>query len=77
MVITINIVPLIVHFVFNYMKVNLVFICNNLFIGNNLFLSIQQQNGQQNVHYEYVTSGIEGDRVKRAAEVSLHTCIYF
>lgn len=44
-------------------------------IVNNLFLSIQQQNGQQNVHFEYVTSGIDGNRIKRAVEVSEHLFI--
>lgn len=46
-----------------------------VFIVNDSFLSIQQQNGQQNVHFEYVTSGIEGNRIKRAVEVSEHLFI--
>lgn len=47
------------------------FICDiRIFIVNNSFLSIQQQNGRQNVHFEYVTSGIDGNRIKRAVEVS-------
>lgn len=29
---------------------------------------LEQQNGQQNVHFEYVTSGIDGNRIKRAVE---------
>ncbi|XP_065939664.1 uncharacterized protein [Magallana gigas] len=29
---------------------------------------LEQQNGRQNVHFEYVTSGIEGNRIKRAVE---------